>query len=304
MNKFWGRNEEGSIPKFTRDDEQILALNYENLCDADYLSRLFISDEFYGNQDTSDIISDSNDPVVNTHGSSLFSSELSEDLMLFGDSPEMSKVCFERRFNKEINSTGKTHDSISSVVKRQVIVFEHIGQLMLNRCMHSNDESSKDKVLISKPVSKVVDANNKSTIDSENSLVLSNHVVSDTLSCALSILLRKINIPKNGKGQFSFKKSILDGLLSILFQICEESRNSSLRAGDALPQTTATNFHPSLLGNLRKIFVSCIFSCLNFSTIRQDGQVTIYASGQLVEENIKLAFSCFYGLLLIGSYFN
>ena len=44
MNRFWGRNEHGSVPRFSRDDEQILALNYENLCDGDYLNRLFSSD--------------------------------------------------------------------------------------------------------------------------------------------------------------------------------------------------------------------------------------------------------------------
>jgi len=45
MNRFRGLNEDGSsVRKLNRDDDQLLALNYENLCDLEYLGRLLAED--------------------------------------------------------------------------------------------------------------------------------------------------------------------------------------------------------------------------------------------------------------------
>jgi len=45
MNRFRGLNDDGaSSRKLSRDDDQLLALNYENLCDLDYLVRLLAED--------------------------------------------------------------------------------------------------------------------------------------------------------------------------------------------------------------------------------------------------------------------
>lgn len=284
MNRFWGRNEEGLSPKFTRDDDQILALNYENLCDADYLNRLFVAEDANQTSQDLDFMTESGDPQIGSNqvGSSLFSSELSEDLMIFGDSSDLSKFCFDKRFNKEISSTSKNLDSITTLINKQIIVFEHVGRLMVDRCSKSitvQDTSVPDK--------EVKNPN-------EN---IGRHLVSESLPSALSILLQKLsNNTKNDRNQFTFKKSTMEALLSVLFQICDESISIG---GTSNTLMSSRSFNPSLLHTLREMLTSCIFSSLNFATNR-DQPVLIYSSSQLVEENLKLSFSCFYGLLLLG----
>ena len=39
MNNFWGQHT--NVQRLSRDENQVIALNYENLCDAEYLNRLF-----------------------------------------------------------------------------------------------------------------------------------------------------------------------------------------------------------------------------------------------------------------------
>ena len=41
MNLLWGQNPSSSFCRLPHEQNPLLALNYENLCDTDYLSRLF-----------------------------------------------------------------------------------------------------------------------------------------------------------------------------------------------------------------------------------------------------------------------
>jgi hypothetical protein len=59
MNQFLGRSNNIEPHRFSRDDEQILALNYENVCDSEYLNRLFISDTI-SSVSTSPVVGSSN----------------------------------------------------------------------------------------------------------------------------------------------------------------------------------------------------------------------------------------------------
>lgn len=292
MNRFWGRNDEGISPRFTRDDDQILALNYENICDVDYLNRLFLPDDSSQSNSETDVIIDSGDPqIMNSQvGSTLFSSELSEDLILFGNAPDLSRTCFYKRFNREVSATGKGQDSIASLQSKQVVVFEHMGKLMIDRCYL--------------PVN-----NPKSTLTQDEKLPPSQnnltHMVSGTLSSALSTLLSKSrgSQSKIDRNPFIFKKSTMDGILSLLFQICEESTSNILQGSGINAAVHSLSLpwsiHPSMLNVLRDMLTSCIHSSLNFAAGRE-GLHPIYPCGALVDENIKLAFSCFYGLLLLG----
>ena len=51
MNVYYGRDAGRSLANFSREDKQLMALNYENLCDSDYLDRLFSSDQSSGGAD-------------------------------------------------------------------------------------------------------------------------------------------------------------------------------------------------------------------------------------------------------------
>ena len=293
MNRFWGRNDEGSSPKFTRDDDQILALNYENLCDMDYVNRLFVSDEMNeGNQDA-DFMAESGDPQLGNSqmGSSLFSSELSEDLMIFGDCAELSKLCFDRRFSKEISLTGKYQDSVTNLFNKQIIVFEHVGRIMVDRCSQPVPLDKEDAVSKSE--------NNEQCISETVVKFERRHLISDLLPSALAILQHKLSFMKaDGRVQINFKKTTIEGLLSMVLIICDESASYSLRLG-SVHSVASWDFNPMLLINLRNILTSCIHSSLTFA-INRDEKLSIYSSSQQVEENLKMAFSCFYGLLLLG----
>ena len=297
MNRFWGRNDEGSSQKFTRDDDQILALNYENLCDMDYVNRLFLSDEINDSSQDADFMIESGDPQIGNSqmASSIFSSELSEDLMIFGDSAELSKLCFDRRFSKEISLTGKYQDSITNLFNKQIIVFEHVGRIMVDRCSQPVPPDKDDAA---------TKLENTEQFASATALKfeVGRHLISDSLPSALAILQQKLScIKAEGRVLTNFKKTTIEGLLAMVFIICDESATNSLRFG-SVHSVATWDFNPMLLINLRNMLTSCIHSSLTFS-VNRDQNVSIYSSSQLVEENLKLAFSCFYGLLLLGQIF-
>ena len=120
MNRFRGLQEDGTtIKKLSREDDQLLALNYENLCDLDYLSRVLTEDSLVsagvsldgvkqarvggssgqqssyggrtgGTSGTEDGSREGGQPSI-TQGWDL-TPDLPEDLILFGDLPALGKL--------------------------------------------------------------------------------------------------------------------------------------------------------------------------------------------------------------------
>ncbi len=135
-----------SSSRFTRDDEQLLALNYENLCDGDYLNRLF-TDNVTGSSSSdkegsyAEVTTPSSSAQETSFhpDSAIFSSDLAEDLIIFGKSPDLGRLIFDRRFHHELSTHNfsKTQDSATNLILRQAVVFDYIGKLMLERCTSS-----------------------------------------------------------------------------------------------------------------------------------------------------------------------
>ena len=122
----------GSL-KLSRDNEQIFALNYENLCDHDYLNRLFTADG------------------VTEHEQSHLDAwamvaDLAEDILMFGKNGELSKDIMLHRMLNDDTLALKYYDSPSETISRQIFVFGRIGSLVVEKC--KNSSALKQKVAV------------------------------------------------------------------------------------------------------------------------------------------------------------
>lgn len=125
--------------KFSREDEQILALNYENLCDNDYLHKLFVSDQGVGRDEHSA------DQGKSTSDSHLSNAEFPEDVIIFGDQLVLGKALFDRRLRKDLMSYLKFQDGLGLQISRQAIIYEHMADVMLRRFADAAVSSSDKK---------------------------------------------------------------------------------------------------------------------------------------------------------------
>ena len=91
MNKFWGASASGSVQKLSRDENQLLALNYENLCDGDYLTRLFSSGTTGEQPPTATEGSQNGTSQMKDNESWILASDIAEDIVLFGDDSNLGK---------------------------------------------------------------------------------------------------------------------------------------------------------------------------------------------------------------------
>jgi len=270
MNKFWGRNEHGSIPKFLRDNDQLLALNYENLCDSDYINKLFISDNIISSpivvtiSDNSNAITSSNSDLqkststttnnINHHDSEnmLNYMDLPEDLIICGNDLELGSRFFELRFNKELVHAMKNLDLITNLINRQSIIFEHIGKLIIDKCTiekamiykhqhiveHKKRVDVKTDVDVVRPlVSDVSSNNNISLTSSSSSPSLSSSIISVyslALDCTLSLLT-------SDTMNTDIYNQVINHLTSIIFDICQENLLYKIKKSTSPPLTlTAT----------------------------------------------------------------
>lgn len=248
MNKFWGRNEHGSIPKFLRDNDQLLALNYENLCDSDYINKLFISDNISAPivvaiSDNSNAIISSNSDLqkststttnnINHHDSEnmLNYMDLPEDLIICGNDLELGSRFFELRFNKELVHAMKNLDLITNLINRQSIIFEHIGKLIIDKCTiekamvykHQHIVEHKKRVDVKTvdvvhPLVSDVSSNNNISVTSSSSPLSSSitSVYSLALDCTLSLLT-------SDTMNTGIYNQVINHLISIIFDICQEN---------------------------------------------------------------------------------
>jgi hypothetical protein len=257
MNKFWGRSDDLPVIKFTRDDEQLLALNYENLCDGDYLNKLFLVED--------SIISEKNENLEaqeqqNGTDANLFSADIAEDVIIYGNSIELGKEFFQRKFSKELNLFLKHQDGITSLVNKQVAVFDHIARYMLDRC-----ETAKESVTSTSEIALISDYT-----------LYADHVASSSLLSILDTLSRK--------GMKSFKQATIEPIVSIVFDAFIDTMRKELS------HLLWTSKHIDLM---RFIFSKGIVKAL---TLPSNTTLTVI----IAQENLKLAMMCFYGLFMLG----
>lgn len=274
MNKFWGRNEHGSVPKFLRDNDQILALNYENLCDGEYLNRLFISDNTISGSDTninSTTEASNNNSSSNESDNILNSSELSEDLIIYGEDIELGRLFFNMRFSKDLLNVSRNQDPITNLINRQSIVFDHIGRLMIERCRTSLTINKTTNV-------------KQSTVN----VNISNHVehmIDVALQCTLNLF----------KGELkNINTEMMDNLITIVFQMCEETiiKNTIVQSKIVGHMISFDNQEI-----LRNILYEAGQKCLNFPFIDHCNRIH---NSVLMEEVFKTSLLSFYGLLSLG----
>jgi hypothetical protein len=193
MNRFWGRNELGAVLKFSRDDDQILALNYENLCDADYLNRLFVSDVIFPPPEEAPAAEAPATAAATPPESTLYNSDLPEDLIIYGDNVNLGRIFFQLRFSRELVGSFKSQDAVASLVSRQSVVFEHIGKLMIQRCSEELPEPPQPAQAVAEP----------------------SHMAAVALHACLKLLQREKCT--------SLTCQTLEPLVSMIFQICQEA---------------------------------------------------------------------------------
>lgn len=129
--------------KFSREDEQILALNFENLCDTDYLHRLFQSDASNSAKEENSLSSAESHLKsalsVSNHIESpmhLSSVELPEDIVLFSGNLSLGHLLFERRQRKEFSAYLRVQDGLSLQTGRQALVYAYMTDIMQRRYQH------------------------------------------------------------------------------------------------------------------------------------------------------------------------
>jgi hypothetical protein len=265
MNRFWGRNEHGSVPKFSRDDDQILALNYENLCDGDYLNRLFTSDASIAN--TEDGGSEAHGNGVGSNDPSLFNADLPEDIIIYGNNLKLGHAFCRNRFNRQITSLTKQPEAITNLVNRQAIVFEHIGKIMIERCKQSSNGKTVNKA----------EKNPIAPIDAVNI----DNVAAVALDCCLKLL--------DGGNCRNLSGASLHPLISLVFHVNQE-------AAIKLKHPTLTVSSPALSAShisiLRNIFAQSALQCHEMSFTEK--------SRSAMEDSFRTSMAAFYGLLALG----
>lgn len=125
--------------KFVKDQDQILALNYENLCDSDYLVKLFINEPVNPNKEDlvgENIRSSTEVPTAN--------SEISEDVIVFGDNITLGRYFFKKRITKELFALSKNIDPMCLQIHRQVIVFEKMSKIVVEKCLSKVNYTKKN----------------------------------------------------------------------------------------------------------------------------------------------------------------
>lgn len=265
MNRFWGRNEHGSTQKFTRDDDQILALNYENLCDGDYINRLFsiegVGVTFEESQSTE------SSGMTGLTDNSLFSSELPEDFIVFGNDRKLGRTFSKIRFNRQITTSLKHQDPVASLLNRQSLVFEHIGKLMIERC--------DTKALKSEFLKDVNDGN----ID-DNTF---SHAAAFALDCCLR-MLDKDNCRTLNSDTF-------EPIISMVFQISQEAA-LRFRIPTLKIQQNALSVHHIQI--LRKVLSQSALNCLGVNILEKRRQRSA------AELAFRASLASSYGLLALA----
>ena len=330
----------GSGPvRFARDDEQLIALNYENLCDSEYLNRLFVSvsgdapggsaseaghgDSQHQSQQsgvgiggTSATLSASGlgrltsrqqqqqvpqqhaVPVAATsfggaEGWSL-TADMPEDVIVFGgEALAMGHEFQERRFLASISTLSTGQDALSALVYKQVLVFEHIGRLMMHRCSmvsssgsgsSSSSSSKKEKA----PPASSSPAYIKNCRDERECM---SQLAGDALLCAIRVL--------ESQSRRHIRQATVEPLLSLVVNLFKSFGVEGAPGGTSSEGGQISRQH---LQYLRAILCNgmCKMSQENARLEALGGGGK--ESDTHKEELLRLALCCAYGLLTIGLY--
>jgi hypothetical protein len=186
------------IVKFSRDDNQIFALNYENLCDIEYLSKLFVSESQV-------------DPEQLSSHPWLLTPDLPEDILIFGRHCQVGLEFIYQRSLFDDSSQSRLLDSHADVILRQVKVFAHIGKMILLKCREIVETTSLlDEISLGVGLS----------LGSDRSVLF----LPDALTCALQVI--KVSSSKK-----FFSRSSLNSIVSLISESFQGCINDSTSSG-------------------------------------------------------------------------
>ena len=276
MNRSWEQNPSSNMPVLFRHENQMLALNYENLCDADYLNRLFTAQSGF-------LIGESQQAQDQDYGNWLLTADIAENIIVFGDDLELGKYLLQKRLINKILSAATTHDVLSILIQRQVIVFENISRLVQTRC------SQHEKQLkLSSQNDYVIPIEIKGSVHNDPRQKKMKDFTSEALGCALRALA------VHSRNQL--QRSAVDPILSLLLSLHQEQLSVS-GASESSFDRPALKLNEAHLQDLREILCNGVehgmelfAACFLNSEVKQ------------TEEHLKLTLSCAYGLLTIGAY--
>jgi Regulator of chromosome condensation (RCC1) repeat len=278
MNLLWGQNPTSAFCRLPHEQNPLLALNYENLCDADYLSRLFATQ--LGEQ--LDLQGQPAQP--NDNESWLLTADTAEDVIVFGDDFTLGKHLLGKRFLTGVSSSLSNLDILSTSVQRQVVVFEIIGRLIRESALHQQIESRRFQLAAYERRVR----QHSDSISSELKKESKKHLASEALGCALKTLARHSRDKVN--------RSSIDPILFLLLRMYQDAGdNCKIVTGEAAE--TVPEVDKSNLQYLREILcngveqgIELFLACRHSCSVKEN------------EENLKLSMSSAYGLLSIGVY--
>ena len=275
MNLFWGQNPPSTFCRLPYEQNPLLALNYENLCDADYLNRLFATQ--LGEQ----LDLQGQPAQLNDNESWLLTADTAEDVIVFGEDFSLGKHLLRKRFLTGVLSSVSNFDILSTSVQRQVVVFEMIGRLIRDSVSHQQIESRKTQL-----TAKVRE--HSDPFSSELRKEIKKHLASEALGCALKTLARH--------SRDKVKRSSIDPILFLLLRMYQESGNNCRRAieetAEAAPEVDKVHLQylREILCNGVEQGIEIFLACRQSCSVKEN------------EENLKLSLSSAYGLLSIGVY--
>eukprot|EP01031_Cornospumella_fuschlensis_P043776 gene43776-53536_t len=268
MKKFWGRNDLISGPKFSRDDDQLLALNYENLCDGEYLQKLFVNDVF-GSKDAVNhsLTGDHHKGSASSSESSLLNPEMAEDVIIFGDSVELGKIFFNRRLQRELQQSSKFYDAVSLQISRQVLVFEHIAMLMARRC--------EEEIEFGVPLTSSI---------TEKDILSRSSLGKSLMFTALASTMKMLK----GAGDWRLvSSSSLKSLIQILFFFLDSNEKETV---------SSNRLHCEMFGKIRTVFLNALKFILSpdFLSFQHWNRATF-------EEEVRVPLLGVFGLIAVAS---
>jgi Regulator of chromosome condensation (RCC1) repeat len=278
MNLFWGQNPSSTFCRLPHEQNPLLALNYENLCDADYLSRLFATQ--LGEQ--LDLQGQPAQP--NDYESWLLTADTAEDVIVFGEDFSLGKHLLGKRFLTGVSSSVSNLDILSTSVQRQVVVFEIIGRLIRDSALHQQIEYRRLQLAAYERRVR----QHSDSISSEPRKESKKHLASEALGCALKTLARHSRDKVN--------RSSIDPILFLLLRMYQDTGNNCKIVTGAVAEKVP-EVDKSHLQHLREILcngveqgIELFLACRHSCSVKEN------------EENLKLSMSSAYGLLSIGVY--
>ena len=209
--------------------------------------------------------------------------DMAEDVILFGNAIELGRDFQERRFIRDVSMLHKSQDALAGIVHKQILVFEHIGRLMLERCaMPAPTSSSSSAVTFWK----------SPTAASPPEQGVMAGLATDALLCAVRVL--------ESQSRQNIRLATVEPLLSLVINLFKSLSLSPAQAEAATGALASGQIPRQHVQFLRTMLCSGLSKLSRESSrLAQNGAKE--ADGYR-EELLRLALTCAYGLLSIGLY--